>query len=202
MQGRGGMARLALILGLALIFCLPGRGDAAGAERENAPESQPLISTLAASSPLDAQMLGEKPDPSSPSQLNIMGRPLGGETPPGSSASLQLHRNLELNVSFRYNQDTHSLSPRRPGDSLPLFNYSMDYRLLPNFKVGLSGYLYHSPADQPLSLNRPFGERVMGLGPGLKYDLGRWSFVVKSQMETGLDRGDDFQNWFRVWYAF
>jgi hypothetical protein len=70
--------------------------------------------------------------------------------------------------------------------------------------VGLSGYLYYPAADQPFSLSRPFaGERVMGVGPGVKYDLGRWSFVFKSQMETGTrDRGDDLQNWLRVWYAF
>ena len=44
----------------------------------------------------------------------------------------------------------------------------------------------------------------MGLGPGIKYDLGRWSFLVKSQMETGNrdQRADGLQNWFRVWYAF
>jgi hypothetical protein len=79
----------------------------------------------------------------------------------------------------------------------------MDYRLAPNFKVGLSGYLYYPYPDQPFSLNRPFGEKVMGVGPGVKYDLGRWSFVFKTQMETGTrDRGEDLQNWLRVWYAF
>jgi len=41
------------------------------------------------------------------------------------------------------------------------------------------------------------------VGPGLKYDLGRWSFIIKTQMETGdRDRGDNLQNWLRVWYAF
>ncbi|MBI4796946.1 MAG: transporter [Deltaproteobacteria bacterium] len=118
-----------------------------------------------------------------------------------SGASLKLPHNLELNVSFLYNREAPSQDHRRHNDSLPLFNYSMDYRLLPNFKVGLSGYLYYPATDQPFSLNRPFGERVMGLGPGVKYDLGRWSFVFKTQMETGA-RGDDLQNWLQVWYAF
>jgi hypothetical protein len=49
---------------------------------------------------------------------------------------------------------------------------------------------------------QPFGGRVMGLGPGLKYDLGRWSFVMKSQVETGARDRTDLQNWFRAWYAF
>lgn len=202
MQARGGMARLALLVWLALSICLPGKVSAAdGGWNTSGLPPQSVI--LAASSPLEAQMLGEKPTLSSPNQLRILGTPLGRETARGSGTTLHFPHNLELNVSFLYNRDPHSLDPRRSGDSLPLFNYSMDYRLFPNFRVGLSGYLYHSYADQPLSLSQPFSERVVGLGPGLKYDLGRWSFVVKSQVETGSrDRGDDFQNWFRVWYAF
>ena len=44
----------------------------------------------------------------------------------------------------------------------------------------------------------------MGLGPGIKYDLGRWSFLLKTQLETGnRDRGaDGMQSSVRVWYAF
>jgi hypothetical protein len=43
----------------------------------------------------------------------------------------------------------------------------------------------------------------LGVGPELKYDLGRWNFLLKSQLETGnRDQGKDLQNWFRVWYAF
>jgi hypothetical protein len=158
---------------------------------------------LTASSSLDAQKLGERPLFSSPNKLRTQESPSGVETDQESGATLKLPHNLELNVSFLYNRDAPSLDPRRHNDSLPLFNYSMDYRLLPNFKVGLSGYLYYPSPDQPFSLNRGFGERVMGVGPGVKYDLGRWSFVFKTQMETGArDRGDDLQNWLRVWYAF
>ena len=44
----------------------------------------------------------------------------------------------------------------------------------------------------------------MGLGPGLKYDLGRWSFLMKTQLETGNrdQRADGMQSSVRVWYAF
>jgi hypothetical protein len=41
----------------------------------------------------------------------------------------------------------------------------------------------------------------MGFGPGIQYDLGRWSFMLRSQVESN-PRGEDLQNWFRVWYAF
>jgi len=197
------MAWPVLIVWLAVIICLPINSSAGVGGGWSNPEVRPPSQMLAASSSLDAQILGEKPALSATHKLRIMGSPLGGETAPGSGTTVQFSQNLELNISFLYNRDTRTPAPRRTGDSLPLFNYSMDYRLLPSFKVGLSGYLYHSYADQPFSLGRPFGERVMGLGPGLKYDLGRWSFVVKSQMETGTrERGEDFQNWFRVWYVF
>jgi len=73
--------------------------------------------------------------------------------------------------------------------------------VLPNLQVGLNGYLYR-PADDGLSFQRPPGHRL-GFGPELKYNLGQWSFLVKSQVESGnRDRGEGLQNWFRVWYAF
>ena len=201
MQGRWGIARLAAIVGLAVIICLPGSRTAADSDSLRSTDWRAPILAQAASSPLEAQMLGEKPTPSSPNKLKILDNPPGVATAGDSGVTLNLHQNLKLRVSFLYNRDASSTDFRRPSDSLPLFNYSMDYHLLPNFKVGLSGYLYYPYPDQPFSLSRPFGERVVGLGPGLKYDLGSWSFVIKSQMETGA-RGDGLQNWLRVWYAF
>jgi hypothetical protein len=196
------MARLAVIAWLALIVCLPGKAAAADADFEREKNGIASVLSLAASSPLDAQMLGEKPAPPS-SKLNLLHRSLGLATDPQSSAILNLTNNLQLNVSFLYNHSSALLDPGRHRDTLPLFKYSMDYQLLPNFKVGLSGYLYYPSGDQRFTFNRSYGERVMGLGPGIKYDLGRWSFIIKTQMETGnRDRGDDLQNWLRVWYAF
>ena len=203
MQGRWGIARLAAIVGLALIICLPGKGAAAESGFLRSTDWRAPILAAAASSPLEAQMLGEKPDLSSPNKLKILDSAPGMKIDRENGATLKLPQNLELNISFRYNRNAPSLDPRRPSDTQPLFNYSMDYRLHPNLKVGLSGYLYYPYAEQGFSLNRSFGDRVMGLGPGVKYDLGRWSFVFKSQVETGnRDRGDDLQNWVRVWYAF
>ena len=201
MQVRRGIAGLVLILGLVLSICLPGEAKAIDAGWWKASNVPPPSLVLAASSPLDAQTLGEKPALSPSHKLGILTQPQALTTLEDGSTSLKLPYNLEFNVSFLYNGDKSALTTHRLGSSRPLFNYSMDYRLLPNLKVGLSGYLYYP--DQGLSINRPYSERVMGLGPGLKYDLGRWSFVVKSQVETGTwDRGDDIQNWLRVWYVF
>jgi len=202
MQGRRGIVRLAAIALLALSICLPGKATAEDADFWSGNPGRAPILSVADPSPLDAQMLGERPAPPS-SKLKMLAPGLGLGTDQHSGATLNLTHNLEMNVSFLYNRAGSPAEPSRQSGSLPLFNYSMDYRLLPNFKVGLSGYYYYPSTDQHFGYNRPFGDRVMGLGPGIKYDLGRWSFVFKTQMETGArDRGDNVQNWLRVWYAF
>lgn len=186
-----------LVLSLAL---LPGVGMTA--------ESSPswLVSPLAvsASSPLEAQILGEKP--ATPPAISP--RALLQDISPAPSleqdssggATLRLPQNFR--VSFLYHNDRPVGSLERQVQFPLLFKYSVDYSLLPNLQVGLSGFLYQSPAD-PLSFQRRYGSTVMGWGPSLKYDLGRWSFTFRSQLESGRPDGvQDFQNWFRVWYAF
>jgi hypothetical protein len=157
---------------------------------------------LVAASSLEAQMLGEKPQTPPSSRLRILHTIPDLEAGPEGGATLRLPKNLELKVSFLYNRDPASLEQRRQ-ESQALLNYSLDYRLFPNLQVGLSGYLYYPRAEQGFPLGRGPGERIMGLGPGLKYDLGQWSFVMKMQLEPGAgDRPGKVQNWLRVWYAF
>ena len=61
----------------------------------------------------------------------------------------------------------------------------------------------YRPSEEGFAFQRPEANQLLGVGPELKYDLGRWSFLLKSQVETGkLNQGKDLQNWFRVWYAF
>jgi len=204
MRGRWGIAWLAWNLWLAVSICLPGTGAAADAGWwRNADGRLPILAVSGSS--LEAQMLGERNQPTSPyNKLKIFDGSPGLSADQEGGATLKLPKNLELKVSFLYNRDSSQVDPRRQQDAEALVKYSMDYRLLPNLKVGLSGYLYYPRADQGYSLGRPFGDRVLGLGPGVKYDLGQWSFVLKMQMEPGgaRDRGDNVQNWLRVWYAF
>ncbi len=120
------------------------------------------------------------------------------------TAKFQFSPAAELRVSFLYNQDqTSGQSPMGPASHL-LFRYSMDYCIMPTLKVGMSGYLYKPPTDYfSWRNNLNFSDPVYGIGPGVKYDLGRWSFLLRSQLETGTkDRGEALHNWFRVWYAF
>jgi hypothetical protein len=120
------------------------------------------------------------------------------------TAKFQFTPSAELRVSFLYNQDQPSgHSPIGPASHV-LFRYSLDYCIMPTLKVGLTGYLYKPPTDYFAwrnSLN--FNDPIYGIGPTVRYDLGRWSFLLRSQLETGTkDRGEALHNWFRVWYAF
>lgn len=171
------------------------------------PLSLPFLAVVA-QSPLEAQMVGEKPlTPLVPSPLltdlaDLSPGPKFQSDPQG--ATLRLPQNFR--VSFLYHRDAGALSPggagERPVQSPLLFRYSMDYLLLPNLQVGLSGFLYQPPGDI-LSLQRRYSHLTLGWGPGIKYDLGRWSFTFRSQLESGRpEGGQDLQNWFRVWYAF
>ncbi|MBM4295403.1 MAG: hypothetical protein FJ126_10970 [Deltaproteobacteria bacterium] len=158
----------------------------------------PFAFRLVAQNPMEAQMLEEKPFQAQTSSG------FTGSVPRGKDgAKIPLPYNLEMGISFRYNQDPALDVSRRPPSSM-LFNYSMDYRLLPNLKVGLHGYLYRHDTGESMAFSpRAMSDTAVGLGPGLKYDLGRWSFVLKSQMEANPERGEaGFQNWLRVWYAF
>jgi hypothetical protein len=120
------------------------------------------------------------------------------------TAKFQFTPAAELRVSFLYNQDQPpGQSAIGPASHL-LFRYSMDYCIMPTLKVGMSGYLYKPHNDYfPWRNNVNFSDPVYGIGPAVKYDLGRWSFLLRSQLEPGIkDRGEALHNWFRVWYAF
>jgi hypothetical protein len=154
---------------------------------------------------LEAQMLGEKPFQTRPAPTNPWAALLSGtglQMDQDGGTALKLPLNLEMHISVHYNREPAQLEPQKRSDSV-LMSSSLDYRLLPNLKVGLNAYLYRPDTDN-LSLARPFGDRIMGVGPALKYDLGRWSFLLKTQLETGnRERGaDGMQSSVRVWYAF
>jgi hypothetical protein len=165
----------------------------------------PAIVLAGAPNSLETQMLGEQPSPSRSNPQSLL---------PQAATTLQLHKdsgatlklpyNLEMNISVLYKREPGATpeAPQRLADNPFFMKYSMDYRVLANLHVGLNAYLYR-PAEDSLSVQRPFGQPVMGFGPQLKYDLGRWSFLLKSQMESGSrDQKEGVQNWLRVWYAF
>ncbi|MEJ2672442.1 MAG: transporter [Deltaproteobacteria bacterium] len=194
MQAKRGIAWLLTAIWLIAIVCTPAlaAGDF---------HFSPLpILPIEAQSSLETQMLGEKPPPALPHFPNIQAVPTLQLRKPGD-ATLRLPRNLELHISIRYNRNTSPSEPQLKDSSLYM-KYAMDYRVLSNLRVGLNSYLYR-PSEEGFAFQHSLSNQVMGLGPELKYDLGRWSFLLKSQVETGNpNQGKDLQNWFRVWYAF
>jgi hypothetical protein len=199
MRGKWGTIWLAALLVIGSLICPPGAARAA----DIGGKPGLFLVQLSAQSPLEAQMLGEKPSPAPvKSGAAFWSEALSGFQPDqDGTTALKLPFNLEMQISVHYRREPVTLGPQKDSDSL-LTNSSLSYRLLPNLKVGLNAYLYRPDPGDKLSL-RPFGDQVMGLGPGLKYDLGRWSFLLKSQVETGNPHGGtDLQNWFRVWYAY
>jgi len=190
---------------MLLLLSLPG-WPAAGAERPSAAWLPPLR-LISGESPLEAQIMGDRPAPG-PQAF----RPDSALSPllPGISlqereggAVLKLSQNFEMSISFLYSGEGTPAAPReRPGESPLLFKSSLDYSLLPNLQVGLSGFLYHGAVDTRY-FQRRYGDVILGLGPGIRYDLGRWSLTLQSQYGTGSrNQKEGLQNWFRVWYAF
>ena len=199
MRGRWGTIWLAALLVIGSLIWSPEAARAADTWGKRGL----LLVQLSAQTPLDAQMLGEKPLPAPVnSGAAFWSKTLSGlALDQDGTGALKLPFNLEMQISVRYQREPLILEPQKGSDSL-LMSSSLNYRLLPNLRVGLNAYLYRPDPGDKLSL-RPFSDRVMGLGPGLKYDLGRWSFLLKSQVETGNQHGgSDLQNWFRVWYAY
>jgi hypothetical protein len=182
---------------LLCLTCAPGL--AAG---EYAFRSLPILSIEAQSS-LESQMLGEKPlPPSGPNFPGVHPVPSLQLNNEGGDARIKLPLNTELNISIRYNREPTLADPQQLSKSPLYMKYAVDYRLVPNLRVGLNSYLYR-PSEEGFPFQRSLANPLVGFGPELKYDLGRWNFLLKSQLESGnRDQGKDLQNWFRVWYAF
>lgn len=200
MQAKWGIAWLATVIWLLAATCVP-----ALASGDYAFRALPIL-PIEAQGSLETQMLGENPQkPASSRFSGIQGVP-SLQLHPDGDATLNLPRNLEFNISIRYNREPSQAEPPRLNHAPLYMKYAVDYRVLSNLRVGLNSYLYR-PSEEGFPFQRPMANQLLGVGPELKYDLGRWSFLLKSQMEAGnrnqaQGQGKDLQNWFRVWYAF
>jgi len=202
MLGPRGMARLVVAVGFFCLVLLPGAGWGGGLQsakwgwsgKDASPEFQ-----MAAQGPLEAQVIGKQSSPAKTFQLWPNRPPMGLKQ---DADTLKLPGNLEVRVSFLYHREHAFFTEDRPIESHMLFQYSMDYGVLPNLQVGLTGFFYHPQSDD-LVLQKKYGNLALGWGPGIKYDLGRWSFTFSSQLTPGYgEQQKDLHNWFRVWYAF
>ena len=203
MQAKWGIAWLVTVFWLLVATCVP-----ALATGDYASRYLPIL-PIESQGSLETQMLGENPQNSSSHFSGIQGVP-SLQLHPDGDATLNLPRKLEFNISIRYNREPSPAEPPRLNNASLYMKYAVDYRVLPNLRVGLNSFLYR-PSEEGFPFQRSQANQFLGIGPELKYDLGRWSFLLKSQMETGnrnqatgtgQGQGKDLQNWFRVWYAF
>jgi hypothetical protein len=160
------------------------------------------ILPIKAQNSIETQMLGEKPPPASDSRLSGLEAIPSLKMNSEGDATLSLPPKFELNISIRYNRAPTSVNPQHLSNPSLYMKYAMDYRVLSNLRVGLNSYLYR-PSEEGFAFQHSKANQFLGVGPELKYDLGRWSFLLKSQVESStLNQGKDLQNWFRVLYAF
>lgn len=200
-RGKTWLSTVTCLLLLTVAFW-PVWGNAAESAFLISPAWNLPIMTVSAETPLEAQMTSE-PSPAPPSfgSQPFLRQISPGLTPDQHGTTLQLPH--DFRVSFRYHGDSSTGVGNRMLQPPLLFQYSMDYCLLPKLQVGLSGFLYQPPGDNLSFLRQGTDKLVLGWGPSLRYDLGRWSFTFRSQVQRGgSEAGKDLQNWFRVWYAF
>lgn len=199
-SGRRGRCVLMMIL---LSWLMMGVPNPVGAEAVSSSDWRGL-------GPLGVQLLApaEGNDRNQSLKLGDTNSLTAVETSQGEVAQRQLTTTLrltpttEIKLSFLYRQDQPQGSGSA-GEGQFFFRYAMDYLVMPNLRVGLNGYLYKPPAEYQYWRPSQSGDPVLGIGPGIKYDLGRWSFLIRSQLESGSkDRGEAIHNWFRVWYSF
>jgi hypothetical protein len=196
MQAKRGIAWLATAFLLLAFSYTPSL--AAG---DYAFRTLPILNIDAQTS-METQMLGENPHAAVVPPLPGLPTNPSLQLHPDGDAIIRLPRNLELNISIRYNREPSPAEPQGLKSSPLYMKYAMDYRVLSNLRVGLNSYLYR-PSEEGFAFQRPLANQLLGVGPEIKYDLGRWSFLIKSQVESGNpNQGKDLQNWFRVWYAF
>jgi hypothetical protein len=84
------------------------------------------------------------------------------------------------------------------------FDYCVDYEVIPKLRIGAAGYYYtQTTGDVVDGTNVGFHGRGFAIGPGIKYDVGRFCFAVISQFELAtINRPEGIRNWVRLWYAF
>jgi hypothetical protein len=84
------------------------------------------------------------------------------------------------------------------------FDYCIDYAVMPSLRVGAAGFYYvQTTADS--ADGRTIGNhgRQFALGPAIKYDYQRFSFMFIPQFEMAtLNRPEGQRYWFKAWYAF
>jgi hypothetical protein len=81
------------------------------------------------------------------------------------------------------------------------FDYCLDYAVLLNLRLGITGY-YYVQTTPDIQDGRKVGKysRVFGMGPGLKYDVGKVSFILVNQWEMAAKNFSEGRTfWVKLW---
>jgi hypothetical protein len=84
------------------------------------------------------------------------------------------------------------------------FDYCLDYAVMKDLRLGVAGF-YYVQTTEDVQDGAGVGNhaRQFAMGPAIKYDYQRWSFLFIPQFEMAtLNRTEGQRYWFRVWYAF
>lgn len=84
------------------------------------------------------------------------------------------------------------------------FDYCVDYAVMPNLRIGAAGFYYvQTTGDTVDGVNVGNHARQFAIGPAIKYDYQRWSFMFIPQFEMAtMHRPEGARYWAKVWYAF
>lgn len=108
------------------------------------------------------------------------------------------------------------LVDRDPGDEFHV-DYSVSYAVMPELRLGVSGYYYQQVSDDSYTLNNAipgpvqdllradegYHSRVVALGPGIWYNHKNMFFELRTQFEMAAENKTEGQNvWFKFTYAF
>ncbi len=85
------------------------------------------------------------------------------------------------------------------------FDYSLDYAVAENWKVGVGGYFYQQTTNDELNgvdIENNRGH-VWAVGPGVEWGKGNWVVSYRTQFEVDAkNRPEGIANWLRVVYIF
>ena len=117
---------------------------------------------------------------------------------------------LGVNVKLMYDIPTRNNDPLPPfqnyydsGQAFH-FDYCIDYAVRPDLRIGAAGFYYvQTTADKADGRTLGNHGRQFAIGPGIKYDYKKWSFLFITNFEMAtINRPEGTRFWWRVWYAF
>jgi hypothetical protein len=102
------------------------------------------------------------------------------------------HPFLPVSGELKYGQEFH-------------FDYSLDYMINSEWKVGVGGYYLQQTTDDKLEGARIDNSkgRVFAVGPGVEYSKGKFITSFRTQLEMSAhNRAEGIANWLKVIYIF